>query len=327
LNPSATVAGAFRTSGFKDWFATGAPDALAYVNDLYAAAPAGSGVGWTFTSSDGRIAKTITLAPAATLLRASYALTGGVGPLYVRFGLSPNLHDLLLNGQKNVTPLVNLPAAGEAGVTNLVSGAPVRAFVRYGGVGNTGSLQSTAVDKDAGAGFDTINLRAQAQTQQVEIFGNNGLTFALGLQAGATITQDSDGDTLADWWETQYGLDPSSAAGHNGASGDLDSDGLTNGQEFAFGTNPLLNDSTTAQIRVTKPSANQRRVYFQTRPDRTYRIYYTNDLHTPFTAIVPDIPGTGLELEWVDDGTQTGTPPNAESDRFYKVEARLPQPE
>jgi hypothetical protein len=161
----------------------------------------------------------------------------------------------------------------------------------------------------------------------VEIFGNNGLTFALGLQAGVTITQDTDGDTLPDWWETQYGLDPASATGNDGPNSDLDGDGLTNAQEFAFGTNPLVNDSTAAQIRVTKPSADQRRVYFQTRPDRTYRIYFTDDLLTPFTAISPDIPGTGAELEWIDDGTLTGTAPSAERDRFYKVEARLPASE
>ena len=220
-----------------------------------------------------------------------------------------------------------MPANGEAGVTNLVSGAPVRTFVRYGGAGNTGNLQATAVDKDAAAGFDTINLRAQAQTQQVEIFGTNGLTFALGLQAGATITQDTDGDTLADWWETQYGFDPASAVGVNGANGDIDGDGLTNAQEFAFGTNPLVNDAPSTQLRITKPVANQRRLSFQTRPDRAYRIYFTNDLLTPFTAVVPDLPGTGAEQEWIDDGTQTGTAPNAETDRFYKVQARLPQPE
>ena len=321
-NITAGAVGAYRTSGFKDWFATGAPDALKYVNDLYVAAAATGG--WTFTSSDGKIAKTITLAPGATLLRATYTLGAGVGPLYVRFGLSPNLSDLLLNGQQNLSPLVS--TASETGVTNFKTGAPVRAFVRHGGAGNTASFNAAASDRDNTVTFDTINLRNQAQTQQLEIFGGNGMTFALGLQAGATITQDTDGDGLPDWWETQYGLNPASAAGANGAAGDPDGDGLTNLQEFLFGTNPLVFDATFVQVKITAPAANQRLLRFPTRADRSYRIHFTPSLTQPFTALAPDIVGTGGEVSWLDDGSQTGTPPNA-GQRFYKVEVRLSAPE
>ncbi|MFZ4765576.1 MAG: hypothetical protein ACOYMN_11535, partial [Roseimicrobium sp.] len=55
------LVGSYRTSGLKDWFAAG-PDSIAYNNDLYAATSAPSGTGWQFTSSDGKIAKTVTLA-------------------------------------------------------------------------------------------------------------------------------------------------------------------------------------------------------------------------------------------------------------------------
>ena len=321
-NITAGAVGAYRTSGFKDWFATGAPDALKYVNDLYVAAAATGG--WTFTSSDGKIAKTITLAPGATLLRATYTLGAGVGPLYVRFGLSPNLNDLLLNGQQNLSALVS--TASETGVTNFKSGAPVRAFVRHGGAGNTASFNAAANDRDNTVTFDTINLRNQAQTQQLEIFGGNGMTFALGLQAGATITQDTDGDGLPDWWETQYGLNPASAAGANGATGDPDGDGLTNLQEFLFGTNPFVSDATFVQVKITAPAANQRLLRFPTRADRTYRIHFTPSLTQPFTALAPDIAGTGGEVSWLDDGSQTGTPPSSTGQRFYKVEVRLSGP-
>ncbi len=323
-NITGGVVGAYRTSGFKDWFATGAPDALKYVNDLYSAAPAGSGTGWTFTSSDSQVAKTITLAPGATLLRATYTLGAGVGPLYVRFGLAPNLSDLLLSGQQNLSALVN--TATETGVTNFKTGAPVRAFVRHGGAGNTANFNPAAVDRDNGVVFDTINLRNQAQTQQIEIFGGSGMTFALGLQAGGTITQDSDGDALPDWWETQYGLDPASGVGANGANADLDGDGLTNLAEFLFGTNPFASDAAFVQAKLSAPAANQRLLRFPTRADRSYRIHFTPSLTQPFTALAPDIAGTGGEVSWLDDGSQTGTPPNG-GQRFYKVEVRLAAPE
>ena len=46
----------------------------------------------------------------------------------------------------------------------------------------------SAVDRDGGAVFDTINMRNQAQTQQLEIQGTNNVTFAIGFQTGATVS-------------------------------------------------------------------------------------------------------------------------------------------
>jgi len=51
---------------------------------------------------------------------------------------------------------------------------------------------------------------------------------------------DSDKDTLPDSYEQQYGLNPNNAAD---AAYDLDSDGLSNLQEFEFGTRPDRKDS------------------------------------------------------------------------------------
>ena len=45
---------------------------------------------------------------------------------------------------------------------------------------------------------------------------------------------DEDEDGLPNWWENNYGLDPNSAAGSNGARGDPDSDGWTNLAEYQF---------------------------------------------------------------------------------------------
>jgi len=51
---------------------------------------------------------------------------------------------------------------------------------------------------------------------------------------------DSDGDGQPDSWEIRFGLDPNSA---EDANEDADSDGLSNGEEFAFDTNPLADDT------------------------------------------------------------------------------------
>lgn len=49
---------------------------------------------------------------------------------------------------------------------------------------------------------------------------------------------DGDGDTLPTEWEVQFGLDPASSAGPDGALGDPDMDGVTNAGELAAGTHP-----------------------------------------------------------------------------------------
>jgi hypothetical protein len=51
-------------------------------------------------------------------------------------------------------------------------------------------------------------------------------------------TLDTDSDGLPNEWETQFGLNPISSLGNDGASGDPDADGRTNAQELAAGTHP-----------------------------------------------------------------------------------------
>ncbi|MBN2163075.1 MAG: hypothetical protein JXR25_14290 [Pontiellaceae bacterium] len=77
----------------------------------------------------------------------------------------------------------------------------------------------------------------------------------------STTTSDSDGDGLPDAWENTYGLDPNDSTGSNGADGDMDSDNLTNLEEFTLGTSPIsadsdndgLSDDEEANTYITNP--------------------------------------------------------------------------
>jgi len=65
------------------------------------------------------------------------------------------------------------------------------------------------------------------------------------VDAGETSPNnpDNDSDGLPDGFESWYSLDPLSAAGANGASGNPDNDNLTNIQEYTYHTNPKVNDT------------------------------------------------------------------------------------
>jgi len=59
---------------------------------------------------------------------------------------------------------------------------------------------------------------------------------------------DSDNDGLPDGWEWQYGLDPLSSSGDNGSTGDPDSDGLTNLNEYLYGIPSGWDEPSTTNI-------------------------------------------------------------------------------
>jgi len=54
---------------------------------------------------------------------------------------------------------------------------------------------------------------------------------------------DTDDDGLPDLWEVENSLDPADPTGENGNSGDLDGDGVRNGDELATGTDPTSSDT------------------------------------------------------------------------------------
>ena len=59
---------------------------------------------------------------------------------------------------------------------------------------------------------------------------------------------DTDNDGLPDGWEWQYGLDPLSSLGENGSTGDPDSDGLTNLNEYLYGIPSGWDEPSTTNV-------------------------------------------------------------------------------
>ena len=179
VNTNTAAVVAYRTSALKDWWA-GTPN---YVNMLYTATTNGVTNGWKLTSTNALIAKTITLAPTATAFAVTYAvspsLNGGV--LYVRSGLSPNLSDLLIQGQ---TGLAESLAATGAVVTLTTTDSVSRVSIAM----SQGAINVGAED-DAELNYDTFNMRNQAQTRQIEIVGTNAIVFTLALTSEAAANE------------------------------------------------------------------------------------------------------------------------------------------
>ena len=301
----------YRTSGFKDWWVvTAGTGNNSHVNSLYTVAATTDGsTGWVMNSQDG-ITKTIRLSSASVdRLTATYSLSG-VGSVYVRFGLSPNLYDLMLRGQAGLT--TTLPSPRRLNLANTSPSATVRAFLEVSGTGAT--INSIATDTDSLASFSSINMRNQAQTQQVEIalVGDGPHIVNLGFDQGID-NPDTDSDGLPDDWEnTNFGN-----LGQL-ANGDPDNDGLTNLQEYALGSNPNSASSGMPTVGVSGTTASGFTITFPTVAGRTYQVLGAESLTSSWTNIGSSISGDGSQK------SVTDLLINAPSCKFYKVQISSP---
>lgn len=304
----ATNETAYRTSGFKDWWTvTGASGSNAGVNATYNVTPAAGETGWVF--SQGGVSKKIVL-PSATLgnLTASYTLTGP-NKLFVRFGLSPNLLDLLLRGHQNLD--IEVIDGLRASVANSSGGDVVRAWVEGP------QINAAAVDT---AATTTVQRRNQAQTHQVEVelTGAGPHTVTLGFDNGGGSV-DSDTDGMPDAWElTNFGnLD-------RDGNGDFDGDGFSDRDEYVAGSDPKSASSTGPRPSVVRNGTGFH-VTFPTLTGRTYRLLYRDNLvggsWQPVTALgggqTNPAAGTGSSVTITDTAAPSG------GTRFYKIEVAL----
>jgi hypothetical protein len=316
-----TNATASRASGLKDFWALPSNTSM-YVNNYYSAAPVSGNNGWQFISTDNRVNKSITLTADSTEAKVTYSLST-ISQLFVRFGFSPHTYNLYIHGQANLGSLVN--TGFSVGLLNATPNQNVYSYIRYAGPGlNNTSYVNTASDT-APATYATVPLRNLPQTHQIEISGNAPtFTFAMGFQAGSTITADSDGDGLPDAWENQYNLNPNNPSGNDGASGDPDNDGLTNIQEYILGLNPIsAHDGAQPILTITPGIGGSMNVSFPTLTGRQYRVQYTNDLNTPWAPASGWLNGSGSQITWNDNGITTGSLPINVPRRFYRLQVQL----
>jgi hypothetical protein len=300
---------AFRTSGFKDWYSlTGSTGSSAGVNTDYTVAAATGAKGWTFGS--GGVSKTITL-PSATQgeLAASYTLSGP-SQLFVRFGLSPNLLDLMLRGHEGLD--IEVVKGTRASVANASGSEVVRAWVE------APQINTTAVDTTA---TTTVQRRNQAQTHQVEVelTGAGPHLVTLGFDDGGSTNPDSDNDGLPDAWE----LENFGTLERDG-SGDFDNDGLTDREEYIVGANPKDAASGMPPMAV-ESTGDTFRVQFPTVAGRVYTVMARASLTSgDWTAVTQIADGQANPV--IGDGTSktvTETGLGSTAGRFYRVQVEL----
>jgi hypothetical protein len=311
------VPGAYRTSCFKDWWG----NTSTYINDLYTMTDWTNG--WRMVSSDGALQKTITLDEKSWNFEADYQLSGSLNgqALYIRHGLSPYLYDLLIRGQDTLGSVEE--TAGLLTLANTNYHTAVLATIGYADAGHNSGYNADAVDDDPGGGieFDTVNMRNQAQTHQVELVGTNSFSFSLGFQAEPS---DWDEDGMPNDWSDSYGLDTNALGG---AEQDADGDGVINKHEYTAGTSPL-NGSEYLFVAESENTATGMVIRFPTQLQREYRIYYADsDLTGPTwsNATPSALTGTGGTRTWTDDGSQTEPNPDQATNRFYRIRVSLPE--
>ncbi|NQT83352.1 hypothetical protein HQ563_10030 [bacterium] len=96
-----------------------------------------------------------------------------------------------------------------------------------------------------------------------------------------------------------------------------ESDGYNLGSGFWGATVKLF---TVAIESISYSIAEGARITWHSIAGANYTLYFTDDLMDVWTAL-SSFTGTGSLMEWLDDGTETGTPPTAASilKRFYRL--------
>ena len=223
--------------------------------------------------------------------------------------------DLMINGHANLSELDSTSSR-----INLLNQAPedspVRAFVATSA---NSSINQNVTDVGT-TGFTTVNLRNQAQTQQVEVRITGTTTVTLGFDQGIDFTEpmnfDSDLDGIPDAWERTYNSGDIVSMTQNT---DGDSDGLLDIEEYVMGSNPNDASSGMPTVEVSRNTASGFTIKFPTVAGRTYQVLGAESLtSSSWTNIGLSIQGDGTQKSVTDPLT------NAPSCKFYKVQISSP---
>jgi len=314
LNVAGGEAAARRTSALKDWWAA-TPATSIYVNELYISATIANG--WQFTSSDAKIVKSVSLAGTdSAVLDVNYSVDGSLGTQYIRCGLTPNLYDLALHGQRNLSDLVF--DGSTASLTNNDYSTTVSTRLILGA---GASFNTNAVDHEGA--FASRNMRNQAFSQQIELYGQNNFSFQIALSADQTDTDgdgdpndtdpDDDNDGFSDNIETMIdpltGLPQSDPVVSNSVpivtvhgitraeDPDDDGDGMTDLHEVVAGTDPH-DVASLLQFLGLDTASGSVELEWSTIGGRNYTIEYTDDLR-PGNEDWQPLPGVTFPI-WED---------------------------
>jgi hypothetical protein len=148
-------------------------------------------------------------------------------------------------------------------------------------------------------------------------FGNEPTNwFAAVATAGiantGSVNLDRDGDGLPNDWEIANNLDPDSATGINGATGDPDNDGLTNLQEYVSGTDPR---DAASYLKINSILADSpRSIRFNAVAGKTYTIQYRQEVDNGVWQKLVDVAAQGVTGEIAVTDSNPGT-----MTRFYRL--------
>ncbi|NCD32066.1 MAG: DUF1939 domain-containing protein [Spartobacteria bacterium] len=125
---------------------------------------------------------------------------------------------------------------------------------------------------------------------------------------------DFDKDGLANDWEIAKGLDPHSATGVNGSTGDKDGDGACNEQEYLCGTDPD-DAADVLQINSVQLNGAQIDINWASKSGVNYLVEYRTNLLEGAWQPAGALRTAGSE-------SQTQVDSTTESNRFYRVRVR-----
>lgn len=119
---------------------------------------------------------------------------------------------------------------------------------------------------------------------------------------------DGDGDRMADEWETAHGLSPANPLD---AGQDADGDGVSNGSEYAAGTDPT---SAASSFRIEPPQQGlPTTLRFGAVSNHTYAVEYRDGFDPAFWTFLASVPARATNHVVV------AVDPGAATNRYYRV--------